>query len=356
MTDARREAPPNSDLPVTRETVEWAYRLVLGRPPESEEAVRAHLSFPNVAALREQFVNSPEFARGYGHRAESIPRPLLEGFSLWRGSAEPDSVRNFLGVRTRCAYLPEPYSGAGGTVEAVPGSQWSALHDVGEWTGLLSAVAEARTRFVIAELGAGWGPWVVAGAVAARQRGIREIRLAAVEADPGHLRFLRQHFADNGLNPDDHLILQAAAGAYDGVARFPRLENPVLEWGAGALFEGRGQADGFTVEAPREWIEVPCVSLATLLQRLPPVDLIHVDIQGSELEVITAALAPLGERVRRLVIGTHGRSIEAGLLEILAKHGWKLEIEKGCVLAQDGNSWKLVGDGLQVWRNPQCCV
>jgi FkbM family methyltransferase len=354
MSAGTRETTPNSQLAVSREAVEWAYRLILGRPAESEAVLSGHQGHPSVAELRRQFIDSPEFNRGGSqHAVEGLPEALSREFPAWQGAAEADSIRDFLGVRTRCAYVSEPYTGPGGIVEGPPGARPS-LHDPGEWVALLTAVVEARERFVLVELGAGWGPWTVAGARAAQQRGIRDITLVAVEADPGHIAFLRQHFRDNGLNPADHTILCAAAGAYDGKARFPKLEDSAAEWGAGAHFEGSAQADGFTVQPIREWIEVECISLPSLLAGTPPVDLIHFDIQGSELEVIRAGLAAMNSRVRRIAIGTHGRAIEAGLLEILAQAGWTLEIEKPCRISQTGTSWGLLRDGLQVWRNPRC--
>jgi FkbM family methyltransferase len=360
-------APPpeivsNGLLPVTREAVEWAYRMVLGRAPESETVIGLHMDLPSVEALRARFRSSPEATCSMGSETiiqispeaggSAVPEGIIERFPAWSGHAEPDSFRDFLGTRTRCAYLPEAYAGLAGTVEGYPGTERAALHDVAEWIGLLSAVLDAGESFVGVELGAGWGPWVVAGAAAARIRGIRDIKLAAVEGAASHVAFLRQHFADNDLLPDDHIIMHAAVGTYDGVARFPRLHDPVLEWSAEALYEGAAHTAGRIEQTSLNYDEIPCVSVPTLLSRMPPVDVIHMDIQGSERDVVRESIGALSAGVRRLVIGTHGRDIEADLLGILATAGWVLEVETRCMLVQRGQRFDLFRDGVQVWRNP----
>lgn len=46
--------------------VRYAYRLILGREPESEEAIRNHMQEPSLGDLRRKFLNSPEFRLGQG--------------------------------------------------------------------------------------------------------------------------------------------------------------------------------------------------------------------------------------------------------------------------------------------------
>src|SRR3954447_10429695 len=129
---------------------------------------------------------------------------VLRSFPRYEGPAEPGFVIDFLGTRTRTAYIstlpPE------GHVEGypLPGN----FHATGlEWAGVLRAVLDAGPEVVAVELGAGWGPWLVAVAAAARVRGIRAVRLVGVEGSRHHVEYLRTHFADNGLDPAAHTIL-----------------------------------------------------------------------------------------------------------------------------------------------------
>lgn len=48
---------------VTREDVIWGFRMILGREPESEEAIAAHLGLPDRPALRHALLDSAEFRR-----------------------------------------------------------------------------------------------------------------------------------------------------------------------------------------------------------------------------------------------------------------------------------------------------
>lgn len=48
-------------MPVTRENVISAYRLLLNRDPENEEAIEGHVGAPDMATLRQIFMSSPEY-------------------------------------------------------------------------------------------------------------------------------------------------------------------------------------------------------------------------------------------------------------------------------------------------------
>jgi FkbM family methyltransferase len=238
---------------------------------------------------------------------------IMKKIPAWAETAEPDSYRDFLGVRTRVAYLPDAYRNFAGKVEGEPSTERAGIcHDPLEWAGVLAAVSEAKDRFVCIELGAGWGPFVVGAAKAAQRRGIEEILLVAVEPVAERIEFLRQHFVDNGLDPNAHHIVQAVIARDHGTARFEKLED---------ARDGDGRAIYYGLP---NWLSVPdyalenvqCVPLRTLMSNLAVVDVIHFDIQGAEWEIISRAIDLLNEKVRRLVIGTHRREIEQGACEL----------------------------------------
>ncbi len=68
--------------------------------------------------------------------------------------------------------------------------------------------------------------------------------------------------------------------------------------------------------------------------------------------MIAAGIEVLNERVRRLVIGTHSRTIEGHLFDLLHANGWVCESELPCVMrpTMEGGLFLFV-DGEQVWRN-----
>jgi hypothetical protein len=91
----------------------------------------------------------------------------------------------------------------------IPGD-WHA--EAVEWLGLLKTAKTARERYVAMEWGAGWAPWLVVGATAARHLGVTESRLYGIEADPVHFSAMHQHFVDNDLPPERHVFCKLRPG------------------------------------------------------------------------------------------------------------------------------------------------
>lgn len=333
----------------------WAYRLLLGREPNDEAAVTVHLGEGySIAGLRQAFINSPEYAGAQPQTAWAVlsaaDDAVVAAFQPFATvPAPPGFWSDFLGVRTQCRFLPDDHLAALGTAGAFqgpPGTANGPLHDAEEWVGTLRSVLEAQGKLTVVELGAGWGPWLVSAAKAAERVGIHDLTLVGVEGSLGHVKFMREHLADNSIDPALHRVIHGVVGPVDGVAQFPKLEQPNNNYGSEANYQPG--SDSVTME------EVPSISLQTLLVDLPVVDILHCDIQGMEAEVFRAGQAVVDARVRRVVIGTHNRMVEAELLEIFAGLHWILEAENVCKLVQSGiGEMCLVADGIQVWRNPR---
>ena len=348
----RPGAPPP---PTMHDAVVWAYRLLLGREPNDQAAIDVHLGHRSVESLRSAFMATPEFMQAQSPATpQSALTPeqqaVVDRFRpFFHGPAPAGSWLDFLGVRTRHSFLPSGYDSLSPfAMQAPPGSPGGPLHDTEEWMGTLRSVLEARDRLVVMELGAGWAPWLVGTAVAARRVGITDVRLIGVEGSAGHVRFMDQHMRDNGIDPGRHSLIHGVAGPSDGVARFPRLADPRNDYGSQAEVGAAGPAADADME------EVRCYSLDTLLRDVDRVDLLHCDIQGMEGAVFAASRGVVGAKVRRAVIGTHSRAVESELLDTFAGLGWLLEDETVCRLHQapDG-AFHLYADGCQVWRNPR---
>jgi FkbM family methyltransferase len=298
---------------------------------------------------------------------------VIRAFPRYTGHGQPGFVTDFLGTRTRTGYIATLGHMDGATEDYPFPVNFHAT--AMEWAGTLRSVLEAGDELVVVELGAGWAPWLVSAARAAELRGVGRVRLVGVEGDAGHCAFMRTHFADNGLDPDAHALIEGVVGPSDGWAEFAVVSDPASAYGtvadygpkapppAGGLARrayrkakrlvkallGRPAAPPSPIKPTRR---VRCYSLETLLQPFERVDLVHIDIQGSEAEVVPAAAAVLDAKVRRVVIGTHGRAIEQGLLDGMAARGWVLESDEGCRYVQAGRAMVLDLDGCQVWRNP----
>lgn len=286
--------------------------------------------------------------RGYSDSDTAI----IAEFAKPNLEPEPGFIIDFLGVRTRSTSLwPEARALAGNVIKApIPGDFHA---ETIEWLGLLKSVKSARGEYVAMELGAGFGPWAIAGATAARSRGIKTIRLCAVEGDPHHFRFLRQHFVDNGFDPDEHVLQEAVVGAEAGVAQWPVMADTSAEWGSRPIL-AEGDYLGRDFPSTKD---VTIIPMANLIRKERHWNLVHIDVQGHEVDICRSCLDDLNARVSWIVVGTHSRKLDGDMLEMMCRADWDLEHEKPTKFRYYRNPKTLEGmtiaDGTQVWRNPR---
>lgn len=329
----------------------WAFRLLLRREPSDAELHANIRDDDTVNGLRLRLLTTREFEVGSPGGGPMTDFAIVNAFAPFP-KVEPvgDGFRDIFGSITRVRYLdPNVAHMAGYVYRSIPREREPSLHGTSEWVGTLRSVLEARDSFTAMELGAGWGPWLVVSQAAARLRGIDRIDLTGVEGSADHHGFMIDNFRNNGLDPADHHLHHAVAGAEDGIAVFPKLHVAEVDYGASAVFD----ASERTAAALRgDLEEIPSLSLQTIIGDKPRVDLIHIDIQGHEEPVISAGIEILNARVRRLVIGTHSRTTEGHLIDLFHANGWVCESEMPCLLSpmMDG-SMILARDGEQVWRN-----
>lgn len=287
-----------------------------------------------------------------GYNDEDIA--IFQEFVNRDAKPEPGFVVDFLGCRIRTSSLWKKAKTLDGTLlgAPVPGDFHA---ETIEWIGFLKAVRSASGRYVAMELGAGFGPWSVAGGVAARLRGVTNVRLCAVEGDSQHFQWMRQHFWDNGFDPEEHALFEAAVGARAGVAAWPLLPHSSAseDWGCRPL---QANAD-YRGQRFQEVKHVDVIPMLELVRREPQWDLIHIDVQGDEVDLCRSCLDELTARVKRVVTATHSRKIDGDLLELMWRAGWVLEHEKPAKFTFASDRPTLEGmitlDGTQVWRNPQ---
>ena len=345
-----RPEPDPADLD-WREGIRWTYRLALRREA-SDADVDGHAgNIRSMDDLRRVF-RSREFEAVSSDALILADLDVLRAFAPFRTEpVGPHAFRNFVGAETRLSFLPDSLAWKGGRVEGVTRPGEPGLHGLAEWIGSLRSVLEAKDRLVVVELGAGWGPWLVSCALAARRRGVEDMRLIGVEGSAEHHEFMRQHFRDNGLDPDAHALHHAVVGIEDGVAHFPRLVDATADYGANAVFAA-DESDDAAARGPLE--AVTSISLARLLAEAGRVDLMHMDIQGHEGVLLTAAFDAVDAHVHRAIIGTHSRSIDAALLDLFSSRGWTLEHEEPArVIQRADGGLHFPSDGEQVWLNPR---
>jgi FkbM family methyltransferase len=226
-----------------------------------------------------------------------------------------------------------------------------AAAELTEWQAVLDALEDASDRLTMVELGAGFGRFtVIAVAALRRYRPDLKHRFIAVEAEPTHYGWMRQHTRTNGLSRWSRAgsckLIKAAVSREAGRDSF-FFGNP-REWYGQALV--RPENEG----APASVTQVQTVTLSSLLKPLDRVDLIDLDIQGAELEVLTEAAQALGQ-VRRIHVETHSGEIDEKLPEVFehASGNWQQELAfpLGATLTTKRGLADFREGGVQLWRN-----
>jgi FkbM family methyltransferase len=353
---------------IRRGDVERAYREVLGRDPESPQTIALHRNrHRDVWSLVRDLLQSDEFRR----RSLNVDaKPFNAAFDVGgtitayggqRPPPRPGYVTNFLGAVTDVRFVAD-LARRSGEVEGLP-FPGNFHADTAEWAACLRAAELADGSFTAVELGAGWGPWLVNACLAARRaRGATRFLCVGVEADKDHFDSMQRHLVDNGFGASEVRLHHAAVGPSDGFAAIPVPSDSSADWGLRAeFFDDRQTADSFAAAGTREdyrgfkfraYSIVKTLSLPTILDGIASVNLLHVDVQGSECDVLLPHLRLLSSRVKYLVVGTHSRVIEGRLIDALGREGWSLEIEMPCSFAIGKSSLDVTVDGVQGWRGP----
>ena len=122
----------------------------------------------------------------------------------------------------------------------------------------------------------------------------------------------------------------------------------------GNAFSSYGQRIASFTERDSHIKVVNSVSLQTLLQDLNIVDFIDLDVQGTELKILSSVPKNMWDKVKLVHIGTHSTQIEKGLRKLFTKLGWnsKFDFAMGKE-AQTEYGIISFQDGVQSWTNPR---
>lgn len=258
-------------------------------------------------------------------------------------------LTNFLGVKIPPADFAGILDSREGEVEGVPiPANWHA--DIAEWAAALRAVDEATGTFRIIELGCGWGCWLNNMGAAARSRGLA-LDLIGIEGDEGHVASARRILAANGFAELDYRVVHGIAAPKPGKALFPVVANPGATWGSAPRFDA-SEAEIAEATASGGYALLDAMTLDELAKG-QPVDLLHVDIQGGETAFLADNFHDIKRLVRRVVFGTHSRSIEGDIMRMMLDDGWRLEMERPAILGIADGVPHVVVDGVQAYGNPR---
>jgi FkbM family methyltransferase len=288
-----------------------------------------------------------------------VDAPSLDRFKPWAGLVPAGYWADWTGLKTRAdvwkfseAYLAifnrarfETHSASGG---ALPSDLFDLDREpVMDWLPLADAVAHSGETFRMAALGAGFGRWIAAGGALARQTG-RAFFLVGVEADAQHFRWMIRHLAENGFDPSHYRLIEAAASGVSGTCRFAIGDSQA--WYGQSIVKDEDQTTATRM--------VPAVTIQDILKETSPLDYLHMDIQGAELEVLSSHPDLLDDQVRVINVGTHSAQVESGLRKLFKGLKWQAvyDVKLGSSLLVRVGGKEYVSefeDGAQIWRNPK---
>jgi hypothetical protein len=292
----------------------------------------------------------PQLQALYHYYCEYDAFGLIVSFAVPDQQPEPDLIKNFLGVKIPVTVYPPILEPLKGKVEPVPDpGNWHA--DIAEWGAALLSVVRAKDGcYRIVELGCGWGCWLVNMGAAARARGL-DVELIGVEGDANHLVNAREVLELNGFAESQFRLNHGIAAPKLGKAIFPKPEQGTAAWGGEAIF----YPDRKKLAAARTDPSVQVLDCLTLeaLSEDKIIDLLHIDIQGAETDYVRGNMDSMNRLVRRVLIGTHSRSIEGQLTDHFLNAGWRMEMDRP-VIAPLRQGKPVTGiDGVQLWANPE---
>ena len=273
---------------------------------------------------------------------------IMRRYAVTDPVAQPGFVVNFLNVSVDPKIFPAALTELAGRVEPIPfPANWHA--DIAEWAAALRAVDLSGETFTMIELGCGWGCWMNNMGSAARKTG-RAVHVIGVEGDAGHIQFAHEALCRNGFSTGEWTVLHGIAAGHSGTALFPKQDHAGASWGLEPIFGAtREQLD--EAAATASFDVLPMIPLAEIASSHDRIDLLHIDIQGGEVDLVGQCLHTMNEKVGYAVIGTHSRQIEGALFDLLENAGWLLEMERPAILSLSESGPVTTVDGLQGWRN-----
>jgi hypothetical protein len=282
---------------------------------------------------------------------------LFDEIIPWSGTIPAGFTVDFLGTLTSKEFLVWGYHPAyvdGGQItlqrpcleENENGELWFEAVD---W---ILAVKEAREKFVMITLGALFGYQAVGCSRALQLLNPLPSRLVAVEPIPENVEWTKRHMRDNGIDPDDHWVIQAVVSDSNDPVFFPvgspglgaqnciatneavarqYYVDEIIENGdvkavlSDLILNNTTGLKKDIIEGTGSFGEIKLVSAVTLADILGPldrVDFLEADIQQSEMIVFPPFRHLLKKKVHRIHLGTHGRDEHQSLYRIFVEDGW----------------------------------
>lgn len=177
------------------------------------------------------------------------------------------------------------------------------------------------------------------------------MKLLGIEGDANHLLNAKKTLELNGFTDIDFKLFNGVAGPGKGKAIFPNFTAGEAAWGGQAIFSPSTEELQQAENDPSKQI-LDCYTLDAVSDG-EVIDLLHIDIQGAEVDFVEGNFQEVSGLVRRVLIGTHSRAIEGRLSDIFLSAGWKMEMDRPAVTPITDGVPHVAIDGVHLWANPR---
>jgi FkbM family methyltransferase len=292
---------------LTRQDIVHAFRFLLGREPESDATIDAHLGLGSVAALRRAIMASAEFRAGamQAQHAQSkwVSAEVLGGYTMWLD-------------------LHDRYVSHG-----CLGNDWEPE----ETAFVRSALHSGAT---VLDIGAniGWFSLVAARAIGAHGQ------IHAFEPRPDIARWLHRTIGDNRLQQ----VVNLWPYALDD-----QPSELTMSWQAGTDNPGGSHIDPLAAggaASGRETVRVQGVLLDDLLPGIAP-DFVKIDVEGAEPRALAGARQALSRKRPTVLSELYPRQLESvsgsssrAYIAMMESMGYR------CYLLENGRPGRRLGD------------
>lgn len=261
---------------------------------------------------------------------------------------------DYFGIKILCDHVKhlQGYGGKRLASPPFPGDGFRAGFI--EYLAIIDSIEDAESFYQFAEIGASYGPFTALAGVLSTRKNLVPI-LRAVEASQINAGSVLENLQLNGISDNiDFRLFNAAVIGYYKKCYFPRVDC-TADNGA-APQDAISERDVRGAILPMDEIDgIPLSYVINSFSSERPIDLLHIDIQGSEKIAIPMDIMVLKRRVKRIFLATHSREIEGKMFEILSANGFILLAESPCefswrndVSAPEGMT---TNDGSQYWIN-----
>jgi hypothetical protein len=281
---------------------------------------------------------------------------LFENFEPFADFVSKGFLTDFLGCLTDARFremwgINPDVTGDGEVRTTRPDIIWGeGFFEIIDW---FESARRAGGTYTIITLGAGYGAQAVGAYRALQRTNPMPAKLVAVEAEPGNFEWAKRHFRDNGIDPDDHWLLNCALGDTNKPVLFPvgesgssvnncvatndprprqiyaqQLRDPpnVADLVYNLIVDGKTGIEVVPVAGDKFRTHVEFVSVVTVndvLSSFDSINLLKSDIQPSEIVASPPAMDIIKRKVKPVRLGTHGADTHEALPKEFVDRGFE---------------------------------